>query len=316
MLVVRRMRVIVLLLFIFTVPVVIFLTTVLYTSDLNTVLKTELTRNNVYSQINSQLSKLEGEDAESQVVNSFLQSTLTPQYIQAKTETAIDSSFDWIRGKSATPPVLSFKDIKDKIFSQNPQLLATIEDLAKEMKNQPIPQDSSQDGAVQNQPDAQAMKGIDTLTSLAKSDFSIKLDQYLVGAKNFYNVLRILQPILAGLLLLYLVLLFVLSKTWPSRLKWIGITFILSGVLGFGVILFDSYLLGTLRSFVSVNSNQAVKIVSPIVIQIIKHFVDTYINYQTTANIVFLIIGVGSFAAGLFMKTPSPTPKAKVNKKK
>ncbi len=310
------MRVIVLLFFIFTVPVVIFLTTILYTSDLNTVLKTELARNNVYGQISSQLANLDNQDAQSIVVNSFLQSTFTPQYIQAKTETTIDSSFDWIRGKSTTPPVLSFKDIKDKIFSQNPQLLATIEDLAKEMKNQPIPQDSSQDGTVQNQPDAQAAKSIDTLTSLAKSDFTIKLDQYLAGVKNFYNILRILQPILAGLSLLYLVLLFVLSKTWPSRLKWIGITFILSGVLGFGVVLFDSYLLNTLTRFVSINSNQAIKIVSPIVIQIIKHFVDTYINYQTTANIVFLIIGASSFAAGMFINKTTVTPKAKVSKKK
>ncbi len=310
------MRVIVLLFFIFTIPVVIFLTTILYASDLNTVLKTELARNNAYGQINTQISKLEGEDAQSIVVNSFLQSTFTPQYIQAKTETTIDSSFDWIRGKTTVLPVLSFRDIKDKIFSQNPQLLTTIEDLAKEMKNQPIPQDSSQDGTVQNQPDAQAMKGIDTLTSLAKSDFTIKLDQYLIGVKNFYNILRILQPILAGLLLIYLVLLFVLSKTWPSRLKWAGITFILSGVLGFGVVLFDSYLLGTLISFVSVNSNQAIKIVSPIVIQIIKHFVDTYINYQTTANIVFLIIGAGSFAVGVFSNKTAPIAKAKVSKKK
>lgn len=308
------MRVIVLLFFILTAPLVIFLTTILYTSDLNTVLKTELARNNVYGQISSQLTNLNSEDAESRVVNSFLQSALTPQYIQTKTETTIDSSFDWIRGKSATPPVLSFKDIKDKIFIENPQLLSTIEGLAKEMKNQPIQQDSSQEGAPQDQPDAQAMKSIDALTSLSKSDFTIKLDQYLAGVKNFYNILRILQPILVGLLFLYLVLLFVLSKTWSSRLKWVGATLILSGALGFGVILFDLYFLSALSS-IPIDSNPTAKIVSPIVIQIIKHFVDVYINYQTTANIVLLIIGAGAFAAGLFIKT-APSPKAKVNKKK
>lgn len=310
------MRVIVLLLFILTLPAVIFLTTILYTPDLNTVLKTELARKNIYTQINSQLLKLDNEDPESQIVNSFLQSTLTPQYIQTKAETTIDSSFDWIRGKSATPPVLSFKDVKDKIVAQNPQLLSTIEDLAKEIKNQPIPQDQSADNtAPQEQPDAQALKGMDALTALAKSDFSIKLDQYLAGVKNFYNILRILQPILSVLLLIYLVLLFVLNKTWPSRLKWVGVTFIVSGILGFGVVLFDSYLLSALSNFVSVNPNQVVKIISPIVVQIIKRFVNSYINYQTTASIVLLIIGAGAFAAGLFIKT-SPTPKTKVNKKR
>src|SRR6185437_5483790 len=108
-------------------PLFIFLTTIVTSSDIAPLLKQDLKQNNIYGKISSQLTKLDSNDADSAVLNSFIQKKFTTYYIQNKVDTAMDSSSDWIQGKTQTPPVISFKDVKDDLNAQYPQLLPAIE---------------------------------------------------------------------------------------------------------------------------------------------------------------------------------------------
>lgn len=272
-------------LFVLTAPIAVFLTSILYAPNVTTVLKTELGQQGVYTQMQNQLLSMQSEDPQTQVMNEYIQKKFTADYIQSKAETTIDNSSVWITGVTTTPPVLSFKDIKDELVAQNPELLSSIQELAKQAAQD---QQSTADAATQQQ----ASQGIDQLNKIVQSDWVIKLDTYLAGLKNFYSFLRIMQPLTVGLSILYLVLLAVFNHSWSSRCKWIGITLIISGLLGFGLVYLDTFLINSLVTIVSGNTNQAIKIVSPIVFAVIKHFVNVYVQYQRTTGIAFFIAAV------------------------
>ena len=283
------MKLLILLFFILTFPLFIFLTTVLYSSDITPLLKTDLAQHHIYSQLSSQLGKLDSGDNDSAVISQFIQNKFTPDYVQHKVNSALDSSDAWIRGKSKTPPVVSFKDVKDELNTQYPQLLPSIENAAAEMKKQ----EAQNPAAVQQNP--QAAKNIDMLASLAKSDFTIHLNTYLAGLKNFYTTIRILQPILAILLLGCLILLGYLNKSWHSRFKWIGITLLLGSILGFALTYGNIEIVKFISKFAAHSSNHFIQMSSPVVLQIIKQYVEAYVNYQNTASIGLMLISGGCF---------------------
>lgn len=315
------MKLLLVIFFVLGFPIFLFLTTILYSSDITPILKSDLVKHHIYDQLSSQLDNLDSGDSNSQEINTFIQSKFTKEYIQQKVETALDSSTNWINGKSTTPPVISFKDVKDDLNAQYPQLLPSIENAAQEMKNQQA-QESTTDAS--NQQKEQAIKGTDMLAKLAKSDFTIKLNTYLVGLKDFYSTVRILQPILGLLLLGSLFLLGLLNKTWSERFKWIGITFMISGIAGFILAFGNIIIIQLLSSLAANNTNHIVQMTSPIVLQLINHYVDAYVTYQKIAGLVLLVTAGGCFLGVAFtrnspvtsVKTPVASPKPKVSKKK
>ena len=97
--------------FVICFPVGIFLTTILYTSDVTPLLKTDLVKNHIYNQLSNQLAKLNTGDSNSAIISQFIQSKFTSDYLQNKVEKAMDDSDNWIKGKTNTPPTISFKDM-------------------------------------------------------------------------------------------------------------------------------------------------------------------------------------------------------------
>lgn len=302
-----EMRFFLLLLFALAVPLVILMTTLLYTDGLNTTLKQELANTKIYDKIPDFLGEGGSEDAGSQQFDAIIKSVITPQYAQTKVETTIDDSYAWITNKSVTPPVISFKEIKTAIMEQNPSLLTDIDVFVQEAKEQSAPES----------PDSQEMqKSIDSLASLARSDFSVKIDKQLNGMKNFYDFTRIAQPALIGLMLLELFLIVKLSKSWKSRFKWLGATFLTAGIWGFSGIILSDMAVKTVVGLTSGSSDTLVKIFSPVVLQVIKLFAASYTKLQQSVNIGLIVAAIIFFGVAIFTKNPPATSSAKVIKKK
>jgi hypothetical protein len=290
-------------------PIVIFLTTILYTSDITPLLQKDLVKNHIYTQLSDQLSKLDTGDANSAIISQFIQSKFTSDYLQNKVEKAMNDSDDWIKGKTNTPPVISFKDVKDALNAQYPQLLPGIIQAAQELKQQ----EAQNPQLAQQNP--QATKNLDMIATFAKSDFTIPLNKYLVGLKNFYTAVRILQPILAILLLLSLILLGFMNKTWPARLKWIGFTLLLGSIWGFILAFGNVEVVAFISKNVAKITDKNMQIAAPIFLQLINHYVDAFTSYQKTASIVALCAAVGCFVGLIITPKGSPKP-AKANTKK
>jgi len=301
-----EMRFFLLLLFALATPLVILMTTLLYTDGLNTTLKRELANTKIYDKIPDFLGEGGSEDAGSQQFDAIIKSVITPQYAQTKIETTIDDSYAWITNKSVTPPVISFKEIKTTIMEQNPSLLTDIDVFVQEAKEQSAPDPDSQ----------QMQKSIDSLASLARSDFSIKIDKQLNGAKNFYSFMRIAQPILIGLMILELFLIAKLSKSWKSRFKWLGAAFLAAGIWGFSGLILSDLAVKTVTSFTSGSSDALVKMFSPIVLQIVNLFATSYTKLQQIANVSLIVAAIIFFSAAIFTKNPPIASSTKVTKKK
>lgn len=271
-------------------PFLVFLTAIVLMPDITPLLKTDLAKQQIYEQLSKQFGSVQSQDAESQLIGTFMQNKFTPDYLQKKTETAMDYSADWVTGKSTTPPVLSFADIKDDLTAQNPQLIPTIEALSKQTKEQ----------------DLQQSDGITTIDMLAKSDFSIKLAPYLVGLKSAYMTIRILQPILAILLIVCLVLLFILNKTWSAKLTWIGIALTLSGIWGYAIVYGNNMIMQILTPLVAQNTNTFMQAFAPLALTLVKHVVDTYVEYQKMASLVVLVTAGAAFVGVVLAKRSAP----------
>lgn len=293
------MKFLLLILFVLSVPTAVLLSTILFTKDLNIILKQELSSAHIYDKANELLANSVSDDQSSQQFDTILKTVITPSYLQDKTEYTIDLSYNWILNKSTTPPSVSFIEIKDAILKQNPQLLNEIDSFANEAKNDPSMQAENPDQANSN---AEMQKSIDSLVTLAHSDFTIKLDTYLIGLKNTYHTLKIALPILILIMFGELTLIIILSHTWKSRFLWLGLTFILSGLHGFGIIFLTNSLMKTITSYILNYSNDSFKLFSPIIIEIAKLFVNTYVKYQTFVSVIFIASAIVSFIAYSYLR--------------
>jgi hypothetical protein len=287
------MKILITLFFTFCFPVFIFLTTVLYTSDITPLLKSDLVKNNLYSHLSSQLGTINTGSDSSALLGQFIKNKFTANYLQQKVEKAMNDSDDWVTGKSQTPPVISFTDVRDDLNAQYPQLLPAVEQAAEQMK-----QEEKQNPQLQQNP--QAANDLNMIDYLAKSDFTVPLNSYLISFKNSYTTIRILQPALGILLILFLILQCTINKMWPLRLKWIGITLLISSVWGFLLAYGNGVVIAVLTKYLATNTNHAVQIAMPVALQLINHYVTADSSYQKTASITGMIIAAGCFI-GVFV---------------
>ncbi len=198
------MRILALLFFFFTTPLVIFLATIVYGGISTKVIKEEVAKSGLYK-------KLEFPP-------------LTPSYVKAKVEKAVDDSASWITGKSKVEPVISFKDLKDQFLAQNPEMI----DAFSEMENIPPQDENTDEFGYEEEADPQAF-----IKDLAKNDFTYPLKDVLSGLKFVNLIITILLPVLVILMILSVVLIIKKSKDAKSKFKWVGMTFLLSALGGF-----------------------------------------------------------------------------------
>jgi len=294
------MRIFALLLFVLTLPVVVLIATVFYGGLSTTTLKTELAKSGIYQKtldvLREPSSDQTYQDQQEDQVISALAVFFTPDYLQTKTEKIIDDSMAWITGASDTPPVLSFKEIKDAIDRQNPGLLINIQDLS-----QSIQKEASNETTAENTPVKK-----DMLTDFVKNDFTFPLQKNLQGTKDFYGNLQLAFPALIGFLLVYLALLFGVNNTWKKRTKWIGMTLLIAGVWGYVLAMLFTVLMQTLIKVILQQNDPMIHLIVPIINRLITPFSHLYLTYQTEVTIVCGIVGIISLALSFVFKESLP----------
>jgi hypothetical protein len=289
-------------------PIVLFLTTVLYGGISNNVLKASLAESDIYQKLGSYISDVESDEEQNDTseLQGMIMAFLTPEYARQKTEEVIDAGYLWITDSSTGSPSVSFPEIKDQVQRQNPQLLSELTAMSEEIKSQPHPEGISGEDLESFE---QMGNSADMLTTFVKNDFSIPLETHLRGMKQFYHLLKILQPVLLVVLLLCLILLWVLNKTISSRLQWIGAALMLSAIFGFITIALQTTLLSLLISVTTQESNELSMLFLPIAAEIMRDFVKTYTNYQGIASVVLLIISALCFVIASLNKNQKPAIK-------
>lgn len=273
------MRVIFLLFITITTPFVIFIASILYGGLSSTTLKSELSESGIYQKVATLIDE------------PNIEEILTASYIQGKAEKAVDDSSSWITGKSINPPVLSFKDIKEKFLAANPDIKNSLTQIA----NTPI--EDSSIPSQENGQDPQAM-----VKSLVKNDFSFPLNGSLIGLKQGYTVISILLPILILLMALSLFGITMRSHGTKSKLRWIGFTFIFSAVSGFGVFIVFQFAIFMVLKIMAENSNAVVTALYPVAGNMLTLFVNRNREFQTTFSLIAGVIGVVCIALSFVFK--------------
>lgn len=306
------MKVVALLFFVFIAPVVVFLATILYGGLSTQVIKEELAKSDVYEKILNAAKEPPSDEntyeTQEDQIFSTLSAFITPNYLEKKVNGIIDDADSWISGKSATPPVLSFKDKINEIEITNPRLITQMIELSEEMKQvQPAEQETNTNNEQSKM-----------LEEFIKNDFSIPLKDHFQGLKQTYQSLTVIYPILLSLLLLSLVGLYFWNHTWSARLRWFGITFFISGVWGYAFLAFVLFLVhSALRLFGGIKDDMFDQIAYPIFDRLLTFFVNHYVTIQSPIGIALIIFGALCFIFSFVVKahTPLPKPKTPMRKK-
>lgn len=275
------MRVIALLFFLLTAPFVIFLATISYGEISPEIIKEELGKSGIYRKIEFP--------------------PITPQYVKGKVEKAVDDSALWITGRTETPPIVSFKDIKDEFLASNPDIQGSLEEMAE------MPQEEYGEYGTNEDPQ-------ELMRSLSKNDFSYSLKDSLSSLRMGHTIISILLPVLAILMVVSIVLIIVLSPDGKSKFRWIGVTFLLSAVGGFLVFHVFQFIVIIVLKMIIENSSGTIAMIYPLLERVVILFVTRNGELQTLFSFATGVFGVVCFASSFTFKkglADKPQPKQK-----
>ena len=233
------------------------------------------------------------------MVMPFIREQFTSSYVQGKSETLIDDTFSWLDGKTKTPPVLSFKEIKDSIEQKNPELLMQLQQASEEMKVQQQQQTEMSGEPVPN----------DTMdfNKIMKNDFSIPVGEQLGFLKYAYAFFKFALPVTAFYLLILLVLIALLSTTAKSRLRWIGATF-LSSIFFCCVPILLAVGFSQAPLQIDAKNAELSSIISSISTIVVRSFASKYLQVEILGVMTFVAVGIICF---ILSSMVSPTQQAK-----
>lgn len=228
-------KVLLLLVFCFLSPLVVFLFSLKTSGFSGQSLKSKLANKQVYGMAMDEAFRLiekgNGSNGGSNpllIAEPFLKKEISPAYLQGKTEKLIDDTAAWTAGKTTAPPTLSFQDLKEKLVNDNRPLLNQLLEAAKQLKTQE--QTAIQQAKSNNQNIANAnlaMQNFDP-EKLLKSNWIFPLDKFLLWLKSLYFYTHAGLFLLAGILFLILLAIVLLSTGIKTRLRWLGMTFLLA----------------------------------------------------------------------------------------
>lgn len=274
-------------------------------------LKDTLVKSNVYSTVSEKIESFTSNDSSGSsedMVMPFIKEQFTSSYIQGKSETLIDDTFSWLNGKTKTPPVLSFRELKDSIERKNPELISQLQQMSEEMKQQQQEQALQEGG-----PATPASDSMD-FTKMMKSDFSIPVGENLKPLKQAYSFFKFALPLTAFYLLVLLGLIALLSTGTKSKLKWIGATF-LSSILFCGLPLLISFGLAHTPIMLDTKNAELSSIISTISTIVVGSFATKYFQLELIGIGSFIAFGVICFILSSMVPTQAPT-KTPAKKKK
>ena len=284
-------------------PIVLFLATIIYGNTSTISLKKAITDSGAYSHIASQFAQVDADTiAKYNTYDVFVSQLLTSTYFQTKIESAIDDSANWITGKTQTPPVISFKELKEELQTKDIILL-------KSLIHIPTSAELKKSG-LNTQDQAAYLNQAKELSAFANTDFNFPLENQLEGIRLVYSILQIAIPILIVFLLCSLFFLITMANSLPMKFKWVGATLLTSSFVGYDFILFHSYFISAIMATSLLQELNAYPLFSPIIPAIINHYVDIYVGYQELVSILFLV-GAGICFLGAFLSRKQAIPKIK-----
>jgi hypothetical protein len=286
-------------------PFFVFITEVLYGGTRIEHLKASLVQSNVYTKISSVITNIDAEeDPATKEVSGLIYGRFTPEYVQNKTEKLIDDSHIWITADGPSP-IIEFSDIKDDLIASDSRYDILFAELSSQSEQIPA-EDYATETAVDEYSQNPVMQGeADSFTNLAKNNFVVPVGEYFAGIKAFYSAIKILQPIIAVILVAILLLLFKVTSPWKSRFRWIGSAFITASVFGFGMVLFNQV---ALTNLLQVNQNSTENFLtafSPIILTLMDTFMKSYATFQNSVSMLLGICGLILLVVSFILKTPT-----------
>lgn len=200
--------------------ILILLFSIRTSSLTSTTLKASLASSHLYEQLAQELNELLEETFQDDPVlgrtlTPLLQQELTPVYFRTKTEALIDDTKAWLSSPSATPPTLSFSDLKTKLLEQNPRLVTQLTQFAESYENEkPAIQAALNQAAQESGEDPPVLPDL-PLKDLLQSDFTLAVGQYLPWVKTLYTYAHPRFPLLCLIFLALLALITLLNLTRP-----------------------------------------------------------------------------------------------------
>ncbi len=285
------MKLAVLFIFALLSPFTIFVAELMYGGTTPQELKTGLVQTNVYSTISEFLIKAKPEgkqDEQTAFLSQQIYDRFTPTYVQTKTDKLIDDGYIWIT-KDGPSPILSFIDIKTDMLATNPAFATQFDQIRKEAQQNQIEGEAALELSAGT---TETKSNVDALTTLAQNDFTVPVGEYFAGLKKFYDVMKLVTPVLILLLFGLLFVQIKLNNNLHSRLQWIGASLITASVFGYGMIFFNDIAVQTLLDSTIVSSENFLATFAPIMVQLMEVFMQEYGKVQIYTSIGMLIVGI------------------------
>jgi len=292
----KLMKLQLLLFFALATPIALFFIIILYAGISTEDMKKAISESGAYPQLAEHLTK---QEANTLIIynNStvFVSKLLTPAYFKTKTESAIDDSADWITGKTQTPPEVSFRELKQEIQLEYPDLLSNIEH---------VPSKSElQNSNLNVQDQALYLEQAKQMAAFVNADFTFSLGNKLEGIKLTYRILQIVLPVIIVLLICSIFFMTKLANSPPLKYKWIGATLMTSSIAGYGCIIFHPYITAAIAGTQVIQESTLFSLFLPIFIAIINHYVEIYVGYQEIVSTVFLVCAAGCILGAILTRT-------------
>ena len=174
------------------------------------------------------------DQSEEQHALGLVRSLVTPEYVQQKTDALLGQVADWAVDPAKPSPKISFNDIQQKLVEQNPELKQQLDQALIEIQKGQAQTNGTLPQVVEDQQSQEALQDIltadDNFVSVAQGDWTFSLEKPLAGLPPAYRIYTIAFPILGVILLLCLIGVVLLARTWPSRMVWLGWTLLVAAI--------------------------------------------------------------------------------------
>ena len=308
------------LLFVLTTPLCAIFLSIALSGYSPSYIKTQLAKNDIYTTAVKQLHAVIDDatdkgDSEDPVVlvGPFVKKEITPVYIKGKVETFIDEMGDWTSGKRTTPPTISFGDLKEKLMKQNKSLIQDIEQAVAQYNDQKKQMDEEAKTNEQlGSEEAAPLPDIDIATVL-KSDFQVPAGTYLGWIKTM-AILSYFGTMITSISLVVLLFgILLLGENDPSRLRWVGMTLLMSFIWNVPMYGLWSFASVMMMKMLSENVLHVPVVYVPLVTSLLNPILQSYLRVGGLFVGIFFVMAIGSFVSSAM--APKPVVASKKEKK-
>jgi hypothetical protein len=305
-------------------PLFILVLTLKFSGIRKNMLQDQFVQNDEYRKMSASINDYIDEQSKSaeadnplKIIGPYIKENITKEYLKSKTEKLFGDTSAWLTGAANTPPEISFNDIRDKILSQNAGLVKSLKTLSDEYKK------AKPD--IQKTMDEQSNTSGDVVKTDALPEFdadAILNNNLTVPVGTFLTWLKPLVwfsrtgfiLFLLGLICL-LAAIYKLCGTIKSGIRWISITFFLSGLFTFLPFVLASGS-SLIIAQVLTSSHEMPPFILPLVNMLVYPIVLKFRNLSGLTILLSDILAILLFVVSFFVHTPSPNAKPAIRSPK